>query len=33
MPQEGAAAEAADELFETANLFPGTTGLPMIFSG
>jgi hypothetical protein len=29
MPQEGAAAEEADELFEMANLFPRTTGLPM----
>jgi hypothetical protein len=28
-PQEGAAAEEADELFEMANLFPRTTGLPM----
>jgi hypothetical protein len=29
MPREGGAAEEADELFEMANLFPGTTGLPM----
>jgi hypothetical protein len=28
-PQEGAAAEEADDLFEMANLFPRTTGLPM----
>jgi hypothetical protein len=28
-PQEGATAEEADELFEMANLFPRTTGLPM----
>src|SRR5437899_5451880 len=31
-PQEGAAAEEADELFEMANLFPRTTGLPMTVS-
>lgn len=29
MPQEATAAEQADELFEMANLFPRTTGLPM----
>jgi hypothetical protein len=28
-PQESAAAEETDELFEMANLFPRTTGLPM----
>ncbi len=28
-PEEGAAAAEADELFEMANLFPRTTGLPM----
>jgi hypothetical protein len=29
MPQEVTAAEQTDELFEMANLFPRTTGLPM----